>query len=107
MDFMQSVKKRVPFTPAIPKYEDISKTAEKLSPKLSFFNRRIRLKGNSRISIPLGIVLLFPLIVVILILILIVRHPDSPGRMLMPAGAPPTIRYVLADHSVLSAWEPD
>jgi mannosyltransferase len=31
--------------------------------------------------------------VVILILVLLLRHPDSPGRVLMPAGSPPSIRY--------------
>jgi len=93
MEFLQGVKKRIPFNPALPTYDDLSKTAEKISPKLGFFNRRIRLKGNSRISIPLGIVLLFPILVIILILVLVVRHPDSPGGILMPAGAPPTIRY--------------
>lgn len=60
--------------------------------RLAFFRRPLRLRGNSSISIPLGVVILFPLIVVILILILFVRHPDSPGRILMPAGAPPAIR---------------
>lgn len=60
--------------------------------RLAFFRRPLRLKGNSTISIPLGVVILFPLIVVILILILFVRHPNSPGRILMPAGAPPAIR---------------
>lgn len=59
---------------------------------MEFFRRPLRLRGNSAVSIPLGVVILFPLIVVILILILFVRHPDSPGRILMPAGAPPAIR---------------
>ena len=54
----------------------------------------MRLKGNSSISVPLGVVILFPCIVVVLILVLFVRHPSSPGRILMPAGAPPAIRYV-------------
>lgn len=45
-------------------------------------------------SIPLGVVLLFPCIVVMLILVLFVRHPSSPGRILMPAGAPPAIRKI-------------
>jgi mannosyltransferase len=34
--------------------------------------------------------------VVVLILVLFVRHPSSPGRILMPAGSPPSIRYVRA-----------
>jgi mannosyltransferase len=64
-----------------------------LASRLAFFRRPMRLKGNSTISVPLGVVILFPCIVVILILVLIVRHPSSPGRILMPAGAPPAIRY--------------
>lgn len=64
-----------------------------MSPGLAFFRRRIRLRGNSKISIPLGAVVLFPCIVIIMILVLIVRHPSSPGRILLPAGAPPSIRY--------------
>ncbi|KAF4551149.1 Glycolipid 2-alpha-mannosyltransferase-like protein 3 [Elsinoe fawcettii] len=94
MDLLQSVKKRFPSSATMPTFENLSKTTEKITPRMSFFKRRIRLKGNSRISIPLGIVLIFPCIVIILILVLFVRHPDSPGRILMPAGAPPTIRKI-------------
>ena len=67
-------------------------------PDLSILRRRIRLKGNSSISIPLGFVLLFPTIVVLLILILVVKHPSSPGRILVPAGSPPSIRKVSEKH---------
>jgi hypothetical protein len=65
-----------------------------MASRLAFFRRPLRLRGNSSISVPLGVVILFPCIVVILILILFVRHPSSPARILMPAGAPPAIRYV-------------
>lgn len=95
MDFIQNVRKRMPSTQNIPTLDGLSKSAEKISPRsIAFFRRRIRLKDNSRISIPLGFVLLFPCIVLILILVLVVRHPSSPGRILVPAGAPPSIRYV-------------
>ncbi|GAM89043.1 hypothetical protein ANO11243_070770 [Dothideomycetidae sp. 11243] len=95
MDLLQSVKKRFPTTPAIPKLDELSKSAEKMSPKsMSFLKRRIRLRGNSKISVPLGIVLLFPCIVLILILVLFVRHSESPVTLMMPAGAPPTIRKI-------------
>lgn len=43
---------------------------------------------------PLGVVILFPVIVVVLILVLFVRHPQSGVGILMPAGAPPAIRFV-------------
>lgn len=62
--------------------------------RLAFFRRPLRLRGNSRISVPLGVVVLFPCIVLVLILVLFVRHPSSPGTILMPAGAPPAIRCV-------------
>lgn len=65
-----------------------------LASRLAFFRRPLRLRGNSSVSVPLGVVLIFPLLVVILILVLFVRHPSSPGRILMPAGAPPAIRLV-------------
>ncbi|GAB7347249.1 hypothetical protein MBLNU459_g3345t2 [Dothideomycetes sp. NU459] len=94
MDILQSVRKRIPTTQNLPTLDDFSKRAEKISPRLAFFRRRIRLKDNSRISIPLGFVLLFPVIVLILILVLVVRHPSNPGRILMPAGAPPAIRKI-------------
>lgn len=64
-----------------------------LASRLAFFRRPLRLRGNSSLSVPLGIVILFPILVVILILVLFVRHPQSPGSMLVPAGAPPAIRY--------------
>jgi hypothetical protein len=94
MNFLQHVRKRLPSPQKIPLYQDLSKSAEKMSPRLAFFRRRIRLRENSRISIPLGLVLLFPCLLVIIILLLVVRHTDSPGRILMPAGAPPAIRYL-------------
>lgn len=61
--------------------------------RLAFFRRPLRLRGNSAVSVPLGVVILFPIIVVILILVLFVRHPTNNGSILVPAGAPPAIRY--------------
>ena len=79
----------------MPKLEEISKSAEKISPKsVSFLKRRIRLRGNSNISIPLGVVLLFPCIVLIVILVIFVRHSDSPSAPFISTGAPPTIRKI-------------
>jgi len=43
---------------------------------------------------PLGVVLLFPFTIVMLLLVLFLRHPNSPGRMLLPSRGPPAIRYV-------------
>ncbi|KAG9584891.1 glycosyl transferase, partial [Aureobasidium melanogenum] len=98
MNFLQDVRKRLPTAQRMPSYDDLSKSAEKMTPRLAFFRRRIRLRENSRISIPLGLVLLFPCLIVILILLLFVRHPTEAGRILMPAGAPPSIRKISEKH---------
>lgn len=93
MGFVQRVLKRIPSAPPLPVMDEV-KTKPKVTSRLAFFRRPLRLKGNSSISIPLGVVLLFPCTVVVLILVLFVRHPSSAGGILMPAGAPPSIRYV-------------
>lgn len=92
MGFVQNLVKRIPSTPKLPSLADLSNEKERIIPRLSFVKRRIRLKGNSKISVPLGAVLLFPCIVIILIIVLIVRHESTPGSLMMPAGAPPAIR---------------
>jgi mannosyltransferase len=95
MDLFRRAYKRVPtVAPQLPTNDEKGKPKSKgLASRLAFLNRPLRLKGNSSISVPLGVVVLFPCIVLILILVLFVRHPSSPGRILMPAGAPPAIRY--------------
>lgn len=97
--FVQRLMKRVPYTPAAPKLDTAAiPKPYKGSSTFSFFKRRIKLKPNSSISIPLGFVLLFPSIVILLILILVVKHPSSTGRMLIPAGTPPSIRKISEKH---------
>lgn len=90
MGLVTQLYQRFPSKTKMPSIEDFSKT--RLSPRLAFLRRRIRLKGNSSISVPLGIVLLFPVTVILLILVLFIRHPDSPARILIPSGSPPSIR---------------
>lgn len=92
MGLVQTLLKRIQSVPNLPPLDDVAREKYRISSRLAFFRRRIRLKGNSKVSIPLGAVLLFPCIVIILILVLIVKHPSSTGGMLMPAGAPPMIR---------------
>lgn len=65
---------------------------QSLASRLAFFRRPLRLRGNSSVSVPLGVIIVFPILVVILILVLFVRHPGSDGSILAPAGAPPAIR---------------
>ena len=92
MGFIQSLTKKLHSNISLPSFSDLANEKDRIIPRLSFFKRRIRLKGNSKISVPLGAVLLFPCVVIILIIVLIVRHPSSPGSLMMPAGAPPAIR---------------
>lgn len=114
MDLIRRASRFIPKGPpqlptADEKKSDKPRSA-RLWSRLAFFRRPLRLKGNSSISVPLGIVLLFPCIVVILILVLFVRHPSSPGRILMPAGAPPAIRKISEEHDkvfVTGCLEPD
>jgi mannosyltransferase len=95
MGFVQRVWKRIPSAKAdLPSVEEVKKKT-RVSSRLAFFRRPLRLRGNSKFSIPLGVVLLFPCIVVILILVLVIRHSKSGVGILMPAGAPPAIRSVL------------
>jgi mannosyltransferase len=75
------------------KLDRLSRRVEQRYPRAAIFRKRIRLK-NSTVSLPLGIVLLFPCLVIIVIIILFARHPDSDGMMMMPGGTPPSIRYV-------------
>ncbi|KKK12740.1 hypothetical protein P175DRAFT_081361 [Aspergillus ochraceoroseus IBT 24754] len=93
MGLVQRVRKWLPSTPSLP-LEDSSYEKGRKFPRFAFFSRRIRLKGNSSISIPLGFVLLFPCVVIVLILLLFVRHPSAPGGILIPAGTPPSIRKI-------------
>ena len=95
MDLLRRVSKMAPSpAPQLPSIDEKGRPSKpgKIGSRLAFFKRPLRLKGNSSISVPLGVVILFPCIVVALILVLFVRHSSSPGRILMPAGAPPAVR---------------
>lgn len=95
MDLFRRAYKRVPASgSSLPTADEKRRsTSSKASQsRLAFLRRPLRIRGNSNITVPLGVVVLFPCIIIIIILLLFVRHPDSPGRILMPAGAPPAIR---------------
>ncbi|KAJ5568505.1 hypothetical protein N7450_010991 [Penicillium hetheringtonii] len=102
MSFIQRMAKRLPSAPSLP-IDDASHEKGHGSQRFAFFRRRIRLKGNSSISIPLGFVLLFPCLVIVFILLLFVRHPASPGGILIPAGTPPSIRKISEKHDKVFA----
>ncbi|ORY63461.1 alpha-1,2 mannosyltransferase KTR1 [Pseudomassariella vexata] len=113
MDLFRRAYKRVPTSaPQLPTDDEKARPARpnRFLSRLAFFRRPLRLKGNSSISVPLGVVVLFPCIVLILMLVLFVRHPSSPGRILMPAGAPPAIRKISEEHDKVfftGCLEPD
>ncbi|GAB1321025.1 O-glycoside alpha-1,2-mannosyltransferase 4 [Madurella fahalii] len=112
MDLLRRAGKFVPGgSPQLPLSDEKGKARSRtLGSRLAYLRRPMRLKGNSTISVPLGVVVLFPCIVVILILVLFVRHPSSTGRILMPAGAPPAIRKISEKHDkvfVEGCLEPD
>ena len=97
MDLLRRAGRFIPARgPPLPLADEKDKLRPRrtLASRLAYLRRPLRLRGNSAISVPLGVVILFPCIVVILILTLFVRHPSSSGRILMPAGAPPAIRCV-------------
>lgn len=95
MGLVENLYQRVPSSKAsLGKLDEVSRRAEKNHPQLDVFRQKIRLKGNSSVSVPLAIVLLFPCIVIIVIVILFTRHSDSEGVMVMPTGTPPSIRCV-------------
>ncbi|KAK4108962.1 glycosyltransferase family 15 protein [Canariomyces notabilis] len=102
MDLLRRAGKFIPrgSPPQLPLSDEKGKPRSRrtLASHLAYLRKPLRLRGNSTISVPLGVVVLFPCIVVILILVLFVRHPNSPGRILMPAGAPPAIRKISEKH---------
>lgn len=94
MAILSDVAKRLPSPNSEYKKSDTwPRRAEKNQPLSDFFGQRIRLKSGSNASVPLGIVLLFPFLVVVLILLLFVRSPGSESVNTMPGGGtPPSIR---------------
>ncbi|KAL2017257.1 hypothetical protein VTK56DRAFT_2369 [Thermocarpiscus australiensis] len=113
MDLLRRAGKFIPAggPPQLPLTDEKGKPRSRtLASRLAYFRKPLRLKGNSTVSVPLGVVVLFPCIVVILILVLFVRHPSTTGGILMPAGAPPAIRKISEKHDkvfVTGCLEPD
>ncbi|KAF2748892.1 glycosyltransferase family 15 protein [Sporormia fimetaria CBS 119925] len=98
MGLFQDVYQRIPSSQAVSEGLDtLSHKAARRHPRLAVMRRRVRLKGNSTISLPLGLVLMFPCIVVVVILILFLRHPD-PNGMAPPNGNPTSIRKISEKH---------
>ncbi|KAK4565642.1 O-glycoside alpha-1,2-mannosyltransferase 4 [Recurvomyces mirabilis] len=103
MDYLRAVQKRLPSSEQMPTLKSLQNISLKdataqVPQRLSFFRKRIRIRGNSKVSVPLYLVLLFPVLVLLLILLLFVRHPNNPAGRLIPAGAPPSIRKISEKH---------
>jgi len=96
MDYLHSVRKRLPPSEKLPTLKSLQNTSLKdlSTSRLAFLRKRIRLRRNSKVSIPLYLVLLFPLISLGLLLVIFVRHPAAPVGRLIPSGAPPSIRKI-------------
>ncbi|EGY19468.1 hypothetical protein VD0002_g8452 [Verticillium dahliae] len=111
--FRRAGKSRSSGASPLPVADDkISKSfrPSKQDSRYAFLRKPMRVRGNSNISIPFGVVVVFPAIVLILILMLFFMHPNSPGRILMPAGAPPSIRLISEKYDKVFATgclEPD
>jgi mannosyltransferase len=92
MDLLRRAGKFIPARgPPLPLADEKGKLRPRrtVASRFAYLRRPLRLKGNSAISVPLGVVLLFPCLVVILILLLFVKHPSSSGSILMPSAPPP------------------
>lgn len=100
MDYLNSVRKRLPTSEKLPTLKSLQSTSlrDVSASQLAFLRQRIRLRGNSKVSIPLYLVLLFPCIVVVLILAIFVRHPVAPDGRSIPSGTPPTVRKISEKH---------
>jgi mannosyltransferase len=112
MDLFRRATKasKSPELPAGPSEKRWQAKQKGMGSRLAFFRRPLRLRGNSTLTVPLGAVIMFPVLIVILILVMLVRHPSSPGRILIPAGAPPAIRKISEKHDkvfVTGCLEPD
>ncbi|TLD15107.1 glycosyltransferase family 15 protein [Venturia nashicola] len=94
MGFLQHFTKSLQ-KPSVPSsFGDVSQSGSRFSPR-ALLRRRIRIKT---ISIPLVVALIFPIAAIILLLVLFLRHPESPGRVLIPSGSPPSIRQISRKH---------
>lgn len=103
MDYLRSLQKNLPSVESLPSWKSVRHSSmkeanEKVGSRMGFLRRRVRLRGYSKISVPLYMVLIFPLIILVTILVLILRHPDNAAAMLIPSSAPPAVRKIAEKH---------
>ncbi|KAH7380422.1 nucleotide-diphospho-sugar transferase [Phaeosphaeria sp. MPI-PUGE-AT-0046c] len=95
MALNQDVTRRMPTSKdSADEAKETPRRTAKMAPRTGFLDRRVRLFGDSSLSMPLALVLLFPCLVVVVIFTLFARSPDSDELMNMPAGSPPFIRKI-------------
>ncbi|KXL44044.1 glycosyltransferase family 15 protein [Acidomyces richmondensis BFW] len=105
MDTLKALSQRLPSTDDLPTLKSLSHTSlADLSARvrrtavpqrgLAVLRRRIRLRRNSPLSVPLYLVILCPVLFLVVFLLVFVRHPNTPGGRLIPSGAPPSIRKI-------------
>ncbi|KAK8035131.1 alpha-mannosyltransferase [Apiospora rasikravindrae] len=108
MDLFRRAVQRVPnMAPSLPTNDEKGRPTRpnRIGSRLDFFRRPLRLKGNSSISVPLGVVVLFPCIVLILILVLFLARQDTDACWRAPA-----IRKISEEHDkvfVQGCLQPD
>ncbi|KAK0385948.1 hypothetical protein NLU13_7123 [Sarocladium strictum] len=78
--------------------------------RIGFLSRPVAIWGDSGVSMPLGLAIFFPILILVLIIFMFTRQTSSPGLFLMPGGAPPAIRKISEKHDkvfVEGCLEPD
>jgi len=93
MDVIKGLQRRLPFSNQRV-VKGFPTTSEKLKPRrLSFLQRKIRIRGGSNLSVPLYVVLLLPLALLVILLLIFVR-PSSGGGGLMSTGGSSGVRKI-------------
>src|SRR5687768_13741107 len=77
----------------LPVHTDEKGRRRRVPNRIGFLSRPLALWGDSGVSIPLGLAIIFPILILILIIFIFTRQTNSPVLFLMPGGAPPAIRY--------------
>ncbi|KAL2123687.1 hypothetical protein VTJ04DRAFT_52 [Mycothermus thermophilus] len=110
MDLLRRAGKFVPAPdPRLPLADEKGKLRPRRTwaARLAFLRRPVRIKG-SPISVPLGAVLLFPVVTIILLIVL--RGSGPHGSILLPSSSPQPIKKISEKHDkvfVEGCLEPD
>jgi mannosyltransferase len=58
---------------------------------MNLLKHRIRIRN---ISVPLGALLVFPCVVIVVIMIMVLKHSSDAGKEMLPSGAPPDVKLI-------------